>query len=769
LLIVSANDISNIHISTNGNKAVSKADLSARIQTKKDGFKLTFYPSTFTINQKQWTIEKNGELDLSDHFLMVENIRFSQNGQEIFISTQPSAINNSNDVIIAIQNLVVEDVTPLFIKNPKLEGLLDGNIRINDPFGKMAIDYDTKIEQFKFENDSVGILTAHGQYLSAPGVFTTNVNSNNELYNFQGNFGYRLRDTTTNQLSGTVVFNSSGIHLLEPYLSGILSNIYGRATGKLSISGKASSPKLTGSVSLNNTTMKVDYTQCRYILEDGSVITFNPDEIDFGSLKIKDTLNHTATLTGKIYHTFFDNFFFNELHLKTDAIGNKPAKFVLLNTTSRDNSDFYGHVIGQAEFSINGFLTDLRMNISGAATDSSHIYLPTGATAETGSMDYIEFIKFGREMKTDLQARENTNVKVDMELTANPLVKIDVILDETTGDVIKAQGSGKLNISAGTTDPLIIRGRYDIEQGAYTFNFQTFFKTPFTLQQGYIQWTGDPYLAKLNIDAVYRAENVDLSAIPTSTGYTNTKGDVDIIFKLRGTLKDPTPQFEFQFPFDNPLKSDPIATQYLNTRYQGDPNELNNTVTSLLMFNAFLTNDESLLNGNNTGNFVTRSVGQLLSATLSSSLNNWLQKLLNTNSVNLYTNINTSDFNFQRGINQKQIQNVGNFGVKTAFLNNKLLVNVGGNVDYKLGPQVTNSNSSFLFTPDVSFEYLITPDGRLRVIGFNRSDTDIGDLVGLTRSNRTGIQLSYRKNFDTFAEFFTNQKRERKKNISDKK
>ena len=293
--------------------------------------------------------------------------------------------------------------------------------------------------------------------------------------------------------------------------------------------------------------MTVDYTQCRYILKDSSVITFNPDEIDFGNIKIKDTLNHTATLTGKIYHTFFDNFFFNELHLKTDPIGNKPAKFVLLNTTAHDNTDFYGNVVGQAELSINGFITDMRMNISAEATDSSHIYLPTNATAETGSSDYIEFIKFGREMKTDLQVRENTNIKVDMDLTANPLVKIDVILDETTGDVIKAQGSGKLNISAGTSDPLIIRGRYDIEQGAYTFNFQTFFRTPFTLQKGYIEWQGDPYLANLNIDAIYRAENVDLSDIPTSTGYTNIKGDVDIIFKLRGTLKIPTPNLNFNF------------------------------------------------------------------------------------------------------------------------------------------------------------------------------------------------------------------------------
>jgi hypothetical protein len=76
-----------------------------------------------------------------------------------------------------------------------------------------------------------------------------------------------------------------------------------------------------------------------------------------------------------------------------------------------------------------------------------------------------------------------------------------------------------------------------------------------------------------------------------------------------------------------------------------------------------------------------------------------------------------------------------------------------------------NSNSNFLFTPDVSFEYLISPDGRLRVIGFNRSDADLGDIAGVTRRNRTGVQLSYRKDFDTFPEFFTNQKKKRQTTI----
>ena len=756
--IVAANDISDVMINATANKAISAIDLSARIKTNKAGFILTFNPSTFTINQKMWNIENAGMVTLANKSLMMKDVRLTQDNQEVILSTQPSEINNSNDVIVSLKNLVIEDLTPLFLKTPELGGLLTGNIHVSDLFGNADIKFNTTINQFKFEKDSIGIINASGEYIVKSEILKAKLISDNELYNFKANVGINPHDSL-NQVNGTVVFEKSGIHILENYLGGIFSNVYGRGTGTLNLNGPISSPQLTGKINLDETTLTVDFTQCRYMLANNSVITFKPGIIDFGNIRLIDTLNNTATLTGSISHKFFDQFYFNNLRVVTDEVGNNRGRFILLNTTSSDNNQFYGNMIGKANLSINGPVSDMVMDITGEPTDSSHIYLPIGETAETGTLDYIEFIKFGREMKADLSTRENTNIKVNMEITANPLAKIDVILDETTGDVIKAQGSGKLVITAGTRDPLTIRGRYDIEQGEYTFNFQTFLKTPFKLQQGYIEWQGDPYLAVLNFDAIYRAQNVILNNIPTSTGIANTRGDVDIIFKLRGTLKDPKPGFEFQFPFDNPLKSDPIANEYLKTRYQSDNNQLLNQVASLLLFNTFMNNEQGLITTSNTGNFVTKTVGQLLSTTLSASLNSWLQKLLNTNSVNLYTNINTSDFNFQKGGTQREIQNVGNFGVKKSFFNNKVLVTVGGNLDYRLSQGVSSSNSNFLFTPDVSFEILLTPDGRFRVIGFNRSDADPGDLAGITRRNRTGIQLSYRKDFDTFEEFFTNNRR----------
>jgi hypothetical protein len=757
--VVAHNDLSDVTIKTSAGETLTEADLSARIQTLADGFKLYFNPSSFVINNKKWTLENGGELVLSKSYLMANEVRFTQNAQQVVVSTEPSSTGNTNDLVIDLTKINIADIAPFFVKTPRVEGLMTGNVRVADPYNHVAIEYDTKIEQFYLESDSIGILKTNGSYTSRSGDVIVNAIADNELYNFTASLAYRATDSSSNQLKGTLNLNHANIHVIEKYLSEIFSGLNGDATGQLNISGTSKSPKLTGSIKLNNATITVNYTRSRYIFENNTVINFNADEIDFGTIKLKDTLNNTATVSGKLYHNFFDEFFFNEINFKTDRKNGNPGKFVLLNTGPKDNKEFYGNVIGDAEMSLNGPVSDMRMVIRGEPTDSSHIYLPTGETAETGKIDYIEFIKFGREMRTDLSLREETNIKVDMDITANPFAKIDVILDETTRDIIKAQGTGKLIITAGTRDPLTIRGRYDVQQGQYTFNFQTFLKTPFILQEGYIEWQGDPYLANLNIDAVYRAQKVDLSSIPSSRAATlrgvKDKGDVDIIFKLRGTLKNPRPDFEFQFTFDNPLKSDPIANEYLKTRFQTDKNEMNKQVTSLLLFNSFISEQQRLFSTNNTGNFVTRTLGQILSTTLSSSLNNWLQKLLKTDQVNLYTNINTSDFNFEKGITQNQIQNLGNFGFRTSFLKNRLLINFGGNVDYKLIQGAANANSNFLITPDVSFEYLITPDGKFRVIGFNRSDAGIGDITAITRPrNRTGILLSYRKDFNTFNELF---------------
>jgi hypothetical protein len=68
------------------------------------------------------------------------------------------------------------------------------------------------------------------------------------------------------------------------------------------------------------------------------------------------------------------------------------------------------------------------------------------------------------------------------------------------------------------------------------------------------------------------------------------------------------------------------------------------------------------------------------------------------------------------------------------------VVNLGSDFDLNVRNTTT---TGFQFLPDVSVEFILTPNRRLRAILFKRDNLDI---VG--RRNRAGASISYRKDFD---------------------
>ncbi len=157
-----------------------------------------------------------------------------------------------------------------------------------------------------------------------------------------------------------------------------------------------------------------------------------------------------------------------------------------------------------------------------------------------------------------------TNIIYDVDVTANPMVNFKVILDELTGDEIKGRGRGDLNIKAGSSEPLSLNGGFEIEDGSYLFTFQSFFKKPFEIKKGgnnFIKWSGDPYKAKINFDAEYKAEKVSFAplanSLPLDPNISKVRGDVYVIASLTGDLFKPDIKFSLDFPASSPAVTDP--------------------------------------------------------------------------------------------------------------------------------------------------------------------------------------------------------------------
>ena len=70
-----------------------------------------------------------------------------------------------------------------------------------------------------------------------------------------------------------------------------------------------------------------------------------------------------------------------------------------------------------------------------------------------------------------------------------------------------------------------------------------------------------------------------------------------------------------------------------------------------------------------------------------------------------------------------------------------------------------------LLTPDITVEYLLTKDGKLRIVGFNRTVVD----ATLGQRNRTGLRLSYTRDFDKLTKAERIAQREERRKNRDKK
>ena len=754
--IDSKNDKSIVQVKTSASSNLNDAHLEAEVYTLQDGLRIQWKPSNFTLNNKKWNLEKEGELVLRKNFVHASNVKFVQGTQEVLIQTEEEDGGNTNQLNIKLNNLVIGDITNLIIQQPRFEGIANGNITIKNIFSDLKVDTRINTSQLRVDNDSVGLVNITAGYDAKTGNLPFFVESDNKDYKIRANGYYNLSDSSQQPLYTNIQLSNTRINFVEQFLTGIFSDLDGRASGQLSIQGNPSSPTLLGNVFVQDATLKVDYTQVDYKI-DSLRIQFLDDGIDFGKFTIKDKYNNKATGSGKLYEKQFQNMAF-DFDINTNNL-------LLIDTKAKDNSLFYGKAIGKANFSFKGPSTNAKITLVAESTDSSHIVLPNAVSKESASADFISYKKYGTEIQSENKTSD-FNLLVDLDLTANNKAEIDVVLDDVSGDIIKANGSGRLKIRSGTTEPLTIRGRYNIEKGNYDFSFQSIIKKPFELipnKGNYIEWTGDPNKANIKIDAQYTAEQVALydlvGNLNMSGAVKGYRGPVYVVAQLRDKLTKPTINFALDFPQGSPIKTDNELVQYL-ARLERDDNEILKQVSFLIVFNSFapptIGNGG---NGNANAMFATigvNTLSQILTKEINKMFSNMLYKLTGDKSLrfdvgtSLYSNadllgaasgINTNASN--TGINRSRV----NFKVGKSFFEDKIVVTFGGDLDFNLSNSSSVKNGNLQWLPDLNIEFILTQDRKLRAILFNKNSLDIsGSSFG--RRNRFGASISYRRDFE---------------------
>ncbi len=779
------NDSSKVSIYSGASQAVDKANLNALVLTYEDGVRIEVDPSSFVINSKTWTIDDGGSLEFRGNADASGQLVLREGDQEIRMRTVPTARSNRNDMIVELKRVNLGDFSPYLLPHNRLEGLLSGTVKIEDLAGKnLKISSDNIETKFlRLDNDSLGEVKANLLYEGATQELKVNGNTlNQENYlGFNAHLFFGDKEAQKKNLIALTPRNFQ-LSVLERFLGDLFSDIQGFLTGDFSVQGEFDNLSVYGKGRMKDAGLKINFTQCFYYIED-SDLELKPTEIRLDGLVLKDPVTgNPIYVNGNILHSAFKNMFFDvrvatrKPFSKGDE-NNRPVQ--LLNTSYQDNQQFYGNVKGTGSFVLQGPQSEMIMAISAIAStrDSSYITIPPDKSRESGMADFLVERKYGRELSDSSLKAGAGNVIYDLDITANPMVNVKVQLDDLTGDEIKGRGRGTLNIHSGTSEPLRIRGRFDIEEGDYRFTFQSFAKKDFKIKKNgnnFIEWTDDPYDARINFEAVYTADRVSFAPLVNSlpgvdASLSRARGDVYVVATLSEKLFEPAIKFSLEFPASSPAVTDP-GLAFTLKQLEENINEINKQVTYLIVFNSFTPVEGGVSTESsafNISEIATSTISGIFLGVINDQLNKILGKLLKNEKY--LVNLNTSVYN--RNVidpNNKTALNLTsnvNFSIGRSFFNDRFIITAGGGFDAPL-QQESNVQQSIQLLPDVTMEWLINESGSIRASFFYRENADFlttNSSGGPGRARRYGGSLSYRKEFNKLSDLFSGGKAARKK------
>lgn len=530
---------------------------------------------------------------------------------------------------------------------------------------------------------------------------------------------------------------NANIKFLEYYINSIMSDIKGRTSGRIHLYGPFSTLNLEGSAR-TDARFKVNALNTYFLLEDS--VHLVPEKMSVQDALVSDLEGRRGKITGHILHNHFKDISYR---LEVDA-----ANMLVMNTAEDPDVPFYGTIYATGNAHLNGNSQGLRIDAALTTNRNTNFVYTMASAASAASNQFIKFVdktpnvnqqdsiqlisEFELAQRAQMKEEgQETDLNINIQVDITPDATVKIIMDPTSDDHITAKGRGNIRTEYYNKGDVKMFGNYDITQGVYKFSIQEVIRKDFLIKEGgNIQFSGNPYDAIMDIQAVYTVNSASLSDLvpsevlsdPNRTVNRNVR--VNCLMNLNGSLFRPMVKLNIDLP-NVSAETENLVRNYIRT-----DEEVNMQILYLLAIGKFYTPD--YVGNTQSSNMMT----SVLSSTLSGQLNRILSQIIDNNNWVVGTNLSTGE----RGWTDVEVEGM----LSGQLLNNRLLIN--GNFGYRDNP-LSNTN----FVGDFEAEWLLTRAGDIRLKAYNETNDQY-----YTRSNLTtqGIGIIYRKDFDNWRNLF---------------
>ncbi|MHA6247693.1 translocation/assembly module TamB domain-containing protein [Pontibacter sp. CAU 1760] len=712
------------------NKAVITGDLNFL----QDQIQIIFDQSNITLQETPWAFIPGNTLYISDsgRRLVFENFALTNQNQVVRAEGTVSGDPDSK-LVLSVQNFELDNLNPLI--SMQIAGTVTAEVVAQDVYNQAKLAAAMRVDSFYLDQVYIGNIVGKSDWNNTSKAADVDVGIEREgkkVLTVSGNY---YPDSEDEQLDLLAVMDQANIKLVEPVLKTLFSDLEGQMEGRIRILGRLDYPVLKGSVMVNNGQFTFNYLNTTYKFSDR--IYFGANSINFRNAQLKDLFGNTAFVTGGIAHDGF-----NDMVIDIDA---RYRNFMVLNTTEAQNELFYGTAFATGTASVLGPVENLDINVNARSEENTRIVLPLDYETELARKDFIKFVNHNpgdsaivavaAEDRVDLSG---INMNFDLDVTDDAY--FEIIIDRTTGDVIRGSGNGDIRMTIDTRGDFNMYGTFEIKQGAYNLNLLEGLVTREfdVVPGGTISWNGDPVNGQMNLTATY-TQMASLETLIQSTAASQRRYPVTAVIGLTGSILSPEVDLMLRLQ-EQGISSSSQEIESQIALINNDESELNRQVFSLLVLQR-LSPTGSLAFDSRVG---ASAVGGSLGSLLSSQLNN----LFSSIDSNLEIDIGLD------GIGQQQLASL-QLRLSYSFFNGRLrLTNETG-----FGGVNDEANSGSAYIGDWTLDYYISQSGELRARLQYSTTPDI--YTGRIRKSQS-VSLLHTKRFDSFRELFISNRRMRR-------
>ena len=530
-------------------------------------------------------------------------------------------------------------------------------------------------------------------------------------------------------LNMEAVIDQADLFWLTYLFPEVVGSVSGYLSGDGRITGSFAYPLFNARLGVVDGRFEIPYTQTTYTAS--GTLRLDEEAIHFDPVRLEDGTGGRLRVDGRLL--------FNEYTSFTFDMAGELEEFQIMNVAESEDLPFYGFIWATGDISLTGPLFNARLvSTNGRTTANSELFVPINEETRETDQAFIVFedtpgvIPDFRQLesRTNILQRRPTSerqfldgLNLDLNIDAPPGSIVHLVIDPLLGDVINAVSTGNVQLIL-ENDEFQVFGRLDVTSGDYQFTAgELFIKTFLINPGGFIEWSGDPINATLNIPASYRTR-ASRAGLPGAEG--ERPGVIPLIVDLQigGTVE--SPEVDLSLSIDR-------SNQNVLGEYQAleallnQPDRATEYATSVLILNSFQLTTENITTDSG-GQLAFNSVSQLVTA----QLNRFLESAL-------------PNVDFSLGLQGESAQDLDvTYGVALRLLNERLIIR--GEGVYQGARSTESVRTSDGLQGEFVVEIRVGP--RVSVEVFFRRESDILESTQLT--NTAGVGLSYQTEFESW-------------------